>query len=170
MHRQPIRRFFCGNCDQEVYICSHCDRGNIYCGKTCSKFQRQKKHRESNRRSRKHPLCKKKAAQRQQRYRKNLEKRKLKNSAIKLKVTEQGTPKTRDHSIMTSKSINCNLKLNNKGKTRSALRTSEHPISRLKRLLSREVGTYCCSFCKCKCSQSVRYESLISWKRSLVPG
>ena len=169
MRSHSVRRFFCGNCNQEVYICSHCDRGNIYCGKRCSKFQRMKNHRESNRQSRKHYLCKIKAAQRQQRYREKLKKQKLRNSAIKSKVTDQGTAKIRHRPIMTSKSSSQNSKLDNESRARLA-QTSQHPISRLKALLSKEAITYYCSFCKCKCSQIVRYESLVYWKRGLVPG
>jgi len=169
MHSQSVRRFFCGNCNQEVYICSHCDRGNIYCGKSCSKFQRLKNHRRSNRKSRKHPLCKLKAAQRQQRYREKLKKQRLINSAIKSKVTDQGTAISRQHLIMTSKSNSQNLKLVNESRTK-AVQISQHPIRRLKALLSKEAITYYCSFCKCKWSKIVRYESLVYWNRGWVPG
>ncbi len=169
MHSLSVRRFFCGNCNQEVYICSHCDRGNIYCGKRCSKFQRLKNHRESNRQSRKHPLCKLKAAQRQQRYREKLKKQELRNSAIKSKVTDQGTAIISHRSIITSKSSSQKSKLDSESRARAA-QTSQHPISRLKALLSKEAITYYCSFCKCRSSQTVRYESLVYWKRGFVAG
>ena len=30
------RLFNCARCRRQVVICSHCDRGNIYCGRGCS--------------------------------------------------------------------------------------------------------------------------------------
>jgi hypothetical protein len=30
------RFFLCGRCRAQVLICSHCDRGQIYCGERCA--------------------------------------------------------------------------------------------------------------------------------------
>lgn len=35
------RMFLCGRCRTLVVLCSHCDRGNVYCGQICAKAQRR---------------------------------------------------------------------------------------------------------------------------------
>ena len=39
--REDFRLFLCGRCRQQVRICSGCDRGQIYCGSTCSRAARR---------------------------------------------------------------------------------------------------------------------------------
>lgn len=75
------RLYNCARCHRQVTICSHCDRGNIYCGKSCADRARRTsigtagKRYQSTRRGRfKH-------AERQRRYR-----------SQRKKVTHQGSP------------------------------------------------------------------------------
>ena len=45
----PARLFLCGQCRVQVLICSHCDRGNMYCG-DCGQEARRRSQREAGRR------------------------------------------------------------------------------------------------------------------------
>lgn len=47
MNKTP-RLFNCHRCTNQVVICSHCDRGNIYCSKSCATQSRLENHRRSN--------------------------------------------------------------------------------------------------------------------------
>lgn len=42
------RLFNCQKCTKQVVICSHCDRGNIYCSLSCANQSRIQNHRRSN--------------------------------------------------------------------------------------------------------------------------
>jgi hypothetical protein len=44
------RIFNCARCHNQVIICGCCDRGNIYCGSTCSQESRKESHRKSDKR------------------------------------------------------------------------------------------------------------------------
>ena len=44
------RLFHCARCRRQVVICSHCDRGNRYCGKRCAQTARRQSQREAARR------------------------------------------------------------------------------------------------------------------------
>jgi hypothetical protein len=48
--KRSSRLFYCASCSQQVVICSHCDRGNIYCGLKCTTAARQKYCKASNKR------------------------------------------------------------------------------------------------------------------------
>ena len=39
--QSSARLFNCARCRCQVVICSHCDRGNLYCGKRCSQAARR---------------------------------------------------------------------------------------------------------------------------------
>ncbi len=39
--REQARMFECGACRRQVFICSYCDRGQIYCGDHCSVERRE---------------------------------------------------------------------------------------------------------------------------------
>ncbi len=45
--RKKFRQFTCRRCRKEVAICSHCDRGQCYCGKHCSSRARRRSTREA---------------------------------------------------------------------------------------------------------------------------
>lgn len=76
------RLFNCVRCHAQVIICSHCDRGNIYCESMCSKQARVQNHKISNQKYQKTLKGKQKHAERQRRYRERQ----------KQKVTDQGSP------------------------------------------------------------------------------
>ncbi len=77
----PARLFICAHCRCQVVICSHCDRGNIYCGKPCAEYVRRISLRAAGRRYQDSYQGRLKHAERQRRYR----------LSVKV-VTHQGSP------------------------------------------------------------------------------
>jgi len=50
MDDEPARRFLCARCRTPVLVCSHCDRGQIYCAAGCAAAVRQQSQRDAGRR------------------------------------------------------------------------------------------------------------------------
>jgi hypothetical protein len=50
MEQRPARLFVCARCRAQVLLCSHCDRGNRYCGRGCRREARDAARREAGRR------------------------------------------------------------------------------------------------------------------------
>jgi hypothetical protein len=75
------RLFNCARCRCQVVICSHCDRGNIYCGKRCAETARRQSRREAGRRYQRTYRGRFAHAARQRRYRQRR----------RAKVTHQGS-------------------------------------------------------------------------------
>lgn len=50
MDDEPARRFLCARCRTPVLVCSHCDRGQIYCATGCAAVVRQQSQRDAGRR------------------------------------------------------------------------------------------------------------------------
>ena len=50
MGDEPARRFLCARCRAPMLVCSHCDRGQIYCATGCAAAARQHSQREAGRR------------------------------------------------------------------------------------------------------------------------
>jgi hypothetical protein len=46
----PARLFLCQGCRVQVLICSHCDRGHLYCAEGCSSKARRNSQRDASRR------------------------------------------------------------------------------------------------------------------------
>lgn len=63
------RLYHCARCQCQVVICSDCDRGNIYCGTTCSQLARATNHRIANQLYQATLRGKQNNAARQRRYR-----------------------------------------------------------------------------------------------------
>ena len=66
------RLFSCLRCHAQVVICSHCDRGQIYCGSQCSAAARLQSCRAAEKRYQLTPGGKMRHALRQRRYRARL--------------------------------------------------------------------------------------------------
>ena len=75
------RIFNCARCHRQTIVCSCCDRGNIYCGLTCSQAYRKESMRASGKRYQNTSHGKMKHTGRQKRY-----KRQFQN-----KMTHQGS-------------------------------------------------------------------------------
>ncbi len=50
MRDVPARRFVCARCRAPALVCSHCDRGQIYCAAGCSATARRQSQRDAGRR------------------------------------------------------------------------------------------------------------------------
>jgi hypothetical protein len=44
---RPARLYLCVHCKAQVVLCSRCDRGNRYCGRTCSRQARAQAQRQA---------------------------------------------------------------------------------------------------------------------------
>jgi hypothetical protein len=44
---RPARLFLCARCRVQVVLCSRCDRGNRYCGRSCRRLAREAARRDS---------------------------------------------------------------------------------------------------------------------------
>lgn len=63
------RMFLCGCCRSQVLVCRRCDRGQIYCIKTCAQKVRYDRQREARRRYQATPRGRAMHAERNRRYR-----------------------------------------------------------------------------------------------------
>ena len=77
------RLYNCVRCHNQVTICSHCDRGNIYCGKSCADSARRTSLRAAGRRYQNTRRGRLKHADRQRHYRSRSK-----------KVTHHSSPET----------------------------------------------------------------------------
>ena len=75
------RLYNCVHCHRQVTICSYCDRGNIYCGKSCADLARCTSLKAAGKRYQRTRRGRFNHAERQRRYRSRSK-----------KVTHQGSP------------------------------------------------------------------------------
>ena len=94
---KTARLFHCTLCHCQAVICSHCDRGNIYCGQSCSQQARIKNHRATNEVYQKSFQGRQRHAARQQRYR----------ARQKNKVTDQGSSDLTSNVLLSSEPSGC---------------------------------------------------------------
>lgn len=73
--KHTSRLFYCIRCHTQVFICSHCDHGNIYCSNSCSREARIQSCRLAEKRYQLTTRGKMKHALRQRRYRARLQKK-----------------------------------------------------------------------------------------------
>ena len=99
-HRQEspmcrsARLFHCARCRRQVVICSHCDRGKIYCGQGCARTARRQSQRAAARRYQRTRRGRFAHAARQRRYRQRRG----------AKVTHQGSPPRRADETLPTES------------------------------------------------------------------
>ena len=84
MRERPARIFLCACCRVQVLVCSHCDRGQIYCPDQCAAATRQVLQRAAGRRYQKSRAGRFKHAQRMRRWRER-------RCAVAQIVTHQGS-------------------------------------------------------------------------------
>jgi len=87
------RLYNCVRCHCQVTICSHCDRGNIYCGTSCANLTRRESLKAAGRRYQGSRRGRLKHAERQHHYRSRSK-----------KVTHQGSPETPSNDPLTTRS------------------------------------------------------------------
>lgn len=95
MLEDSYRLFNCARCLAQVRICPRCDRGQIYCGRSCSIRSRREKQLEAGRRYQDKFEGRLRHAARQQQYRERQSQ----------KVTHQGPPAPGPSCIMTSDDV-----------------------------------------------------------------
>jgi len=87
------RLYNCARCHRQVAICSHCDRGNIYCGNSCANRARRTSLRAAAKRYQSTRRGRFKHAERQRHYR-----------SRRKKVTHQGSPEPPPNDPLTTRS------------------------------------------------------------------
>ena len=127
---RSARLYNCARCHHQVVICSHCDRGNIYCSGHCATQSRLEKQQEAKGRYQSTAKGRQCHATRQQHYRQRK----------KQKVTYQGSIYLSPYDLLldeperekTVKKTMINLHLTDK-------------------------STHYCHFCGCHCAQQLRW-------------
>jgi hypothetical protein len=137
--RAATARFFlCVRCRAQVLVCSHCDRGQIYCAQGCALTARRDAQRAAGRRYQKSRRGRVNHAARAGRYR-----------ARQNNVTHQGSPPPRaDDLVMASAVV-----IAGKPPSASAGEGARSPPPH-------RSGNWSCHWCGCRCSPFVRREFL----------
>lgn len=89
------RLFLCARCYLQVVICTYCDRGNIYCSRSCAVDARKQSIREAGIRYQKSLKGRLKHALRQRRYMDKIR-------DLKKKMTHQGSNETAQNALLPS--------------------------------------------------------------------
>jgi hypothetical protein len=84
---RPARLFLCARCRDQVLLCSHCDRGQRYCGPACSRQARDAAQRDAARRYQRSRRGRMAHAARTRRWRS----RRLAHRGVANSVTHQGS-------------------------------------------------------------------------------
>ena len=92
-----FRTFNCRWCHSAVSICSHCDRGNLYCSSLCKKEARRKSLQAAGKKYQNSRQGKFKHANRQNRYR-------SRQNIIQLKVTHHSFNQPLFHVLVSTES------------------------------------------------------------------
>ena len=129
----PPRFFCCARCRGQAFICSRCDRGQIYCTRGCAGAARRAKQREAARRYQRTLYGRRNHAARMARYR-----------ARQNKVTHHGSPVTAPDAVVSSD---------------SATAEDEEP-SPAEAVAGERPAVTRCHWCACRCPDRVRRDFL----------
>lgn len=127
---RSARLYNCARCHHQVIICSHCDRGNIYCSGHCAAQSRLEKQQEANCRYQSTAKGRHCHATRQQHYRQRQ----------KQKVTYQGSVDLASYDLLLAEPEG--------DKTVKKAATSP---------LLTDKSAHVCHFCGCRCVQQLRW-------------
>ena len=134
----PARLFLCVRCKAQVLVCSHCDRGQIYCAQDCAQTARRDAQRAAGRRYQASRRGRVNHAARAGRYR-----------ARQNKVTHQGSPpQPADDLVMASAVVSASKP------------PSASPGEVARPSPGRRPGNWSCHWCGCRCPPFVRREFL----------
>ena len=136
---RSARLYNCARCNCQVIICSHCDRGNIYCAGDCSDLSRKEKLKEARKRYEKTTKAKIAKAQRQQNYRQRK----------KEKTTHQGSTRLRLYDLL--------------------LIELEKQKNQIKKCHFTNCIHHCCHFCGSQCLEFLRLFFLEPKKQPSFP-
>ena len=124
------RLYNCARCHQQVIICSHCDRGNIYCMNGCSRQARTTKQKEAAKRYQSSLKGRQNHARRQHQYRQRQQE----------KVTHQGTLQLSLYDLLLSE--------------------PEKRIEVMKPAIFSNNSIHLCHFCGRDCGEKLRFSFL----------
>jgi len=127
---RSARLYHCVRCHCQVIICSHCDRGNIYCSGQCATQSRLEKQQDANNRYQSTAKGMRCHALRQQHYRQRQ----------KQKVTHQGSVDLSSYDLL----------LVEPKREKTVKKVITPPFSTDK-------STHYCHFCGCQCAQQLRW-------------
>lgn len=144
----PPRRFLCVRCRASVLVCSHCDRGQIYCAGTCAQEARACAQRAAGQRYQKSFRGRLNHAARAARYR-----------ARQKIVTHQGSPpEPRDDAVRLDAATAANKP------------TTASSCGSVMRSQVADPGCGRCHWCGCRCSPLVRIGFLPRLRRGSSRG
>ena len=132
------RFFLCVRCRAQVLVCSHCDRGQIYCAQGCAQTARRDAQRAASRRYQKSRRGRVNHAARAGRYR-----------ARQKNVTHQGSPPHRADDLVMASAVVTTAKPPSASPGEGARSSPPH-----------RSGSWSCHWCGCRCSPFVRREFL----------
>jgi hypothetical protein len=81
---RSARLYNCARCSRQVIICSHCDRGNIYCADNCFDLSRKEKLKQAQKRYEQTAHAKELKAKRQKQYRQRKKEKATHQGSIQL--------------------------------------------------------------------------------------
>lgn len=136
-----VRFFLCAGCQVHVFVCRHCDRGQIYCAGTCTQEARQCSQQEAGRRYQASLPGRMKRAARNRRYR-----------ARQKKVTHQGSPlpPPDDVVLLDAEPLTATVTARKPAAARGVVMRSQAP----------RAGSLHCHWCGERCSPFIRNEFL----------
>ena len=134
----PARLFLCVRCKAQVLVCSHCDRGQIYCAQGCAQTARRDAQRAAGRRYQASRRGRVNHAARAGRYR-----------ARQNNVTHQGSPPHRSDDLVMASTVEIASKP-----------SSASPGEVARPSPGRRSGNWSCHWCGCRCPPFVRREFL----------
>ena len=140
------RLFVCLRCRAQVLVCSHCDRGQIYCGGTCAQEARQRARQAAGKRYQASYRGRLKHAARAGRYR---ARRKI--------VTHQGSPSQPRNDVVPLAALDAVRLDAAVAATKSAAGSSREVVTRSQ---APTAGYWHCHWCGDRCSPLVRIEFL----------
>jgi len=127
---RSARLYNCARCHHQVIICSHCDRGNVYCSGQCAKQSRLEKQQQANGRYQSTAKGKHCHATRQQHYRQRQ----------KQKVTYQGSVDLALYDLLLAEPEG----------DKTVKKAAISP-------LLTDKSAHVCHFCGCRCVQQLRW-------------
>lgn len=140
--QESIRRFLCAGCRVEVYICTHCDRGQCYCTDGCARAARRRSQREANRRHQSSLGGRLRHAERARRYR-----------SRRKNVTDHGSLPIAAHGELDMSAA--------EAKSRpSAVQSKPNDPAALTTADRSDAGSVRCSFCCRWCEPWIRHAPL----------
>lgn len=124
------RLYLCARCRSQTFLCTRCDRGQIYCSSICAAASRSQSQREARQRYNKTRRARTLNAERQRRYR-------LRHGTqTRERVTDQGSPMVPD--------------------VASSSASTEQRVALPFSSVATAAGIIFCHRCSCECAAGVR--------------